>query len=183
MLNTNDLTGNKLKNEQYNWLVNELQNNTATWTIVAMHNPMYSVGKYGADETRNAISLALRAQLQSIFAQYGVDIVLQGHDHAVSRTYPIDGNGQPQTETWQTENGVNYYVNPNGVLYLMNGTSGGQARSPYAIDASLYQYAEGSKASSWAQFEISGNEMKVSVNYYTASGVLSYQTWGIKKTS
>lgn len=65
----------------------------------------------------------------------------------------------------------------------MNGTSGGQTRSPYAIDSSLYQYAESSNASSWVQFEISGNEMKASVNYYTATGALSYQTWGIKKTS
>lgn len=183
MLNTNDLTGNKLKSEQYDWLVKELQSNTATWTIVSMHNPMYSVGNYGANPSRNAISLALRKQLQGVFAQYGVDIVLQGHDHVVSRTYPIDGSGQPQTENWQTINGINYSVNPHGVLYLMNGTSGGQVRSPYDIDSSLYQYAEGSKASSWAQFEINGVEMKISVNYYTTNGVVSYQTWGIKKTS
>lgn len=183
MLNTNDLTGNKLKTEQYDWLVDELKNNTATWTIVSMHNPMYSVGKYGSDTSRNQICLALRAQLQAIFAQYGVDVVLQGHDHTVSRTFPINGQGQPQTETWQTENGVEYSVNPDGVLYLMHGTSGGQTRSPYAVDSTLFKYGESSKACSWAKFEIRGNTMTIRVNYYQSGTVKNYQTWGIKKTA
>ena len=29
--------------------ISYLQNKTATWTIVAMHNPMYSAGRYGSD--------------------------------------------------------------------------------------------------------------------------------------
>ena len=183
MLNTNVLAGNKLTGEQYDWLVKELTDNDATWTIVAMHNPMYSVGQYGANPSRNTISIALRAQLQGVFAQYGVDIVLQGHDHTVSRTYPIDANGQPQTETFETIGEVEYSINPNGVLYLMNGTAGGQWRDPHSVDENLYKYAQGSKISSWAQFEISGGILKVSVNYYTSNGIQTYQTWGIKKTA
>ena len=65
----------------------------------------------------------------------------------------------------------------------MNGTAGEQTRNPYGTDDALYKYQQGSKKSSWAQFEISGNTMKVSVNYYTSSGVQNYQTWGIKKVS
>ena len=182
MLNTNELSGNQLKLEQYNWLVNELKNNTATWTIVAMHNPMYSVGKYGMNETINHACLGLRSQLQALFAQYGVDLVLQGHDHAVSRTYPISSMGQPQQEIVEMRGGVEYSINPKGVIYLMNGTAGYQTREPYATDSTVYKYAQGSVASSWAQFEISDYMMKVSVNYYTASGVKTYQSWGIIKS-
>ena len=181
MLNTNKLTSSKLTTEQYEWLIEELEHNTCEWTIVAMHNPMYSVGKYGADSSRNKIALALREQLQGIFAEYNVDVVLQGHDHAISRTYPINVQGNPQSEKWKTINGVKYSVNPNGVIYVMNGPAGDQSRTPYAIDDSLYHYAQSSYARSWADFVIDGNTMKVSVKYYNGSEIKTYQTWGILK--
>ena len=79
------------------------------------------------------------------------------------------------------ENGVEYSINPNGVLYLMNGTAGGQTRGPHATDDKYYKYAQSSYASSWAEISIDGNVMKVSVNYYTTSGIQTYQSWGIKK--
>ena len=182
MLNTNDLTGNQLKPEQYDWLIEELTSNTATWTIVAMHNPLYSVGKYGANPDRNAIALALREQLQGIFADYGVDLVLQAHDHAISRTYPIDENGVPQIENTVTVDGVEYIVDPDGVIYVMNGPAGSQTRSPYAIDESLYAYAEKSKKASWAEIEVTGDTVTVTVKWHdgTAEGV--YHKWGIQKT-
>jgi 3',5'-cyclic AMP phosphodiesterase CpdA len=183
MLNTNVLTGNRLTNEQYDWLVNELKTNDKTWTIVAMHNPVYSAGRYGSESTRNEIALALQPQLQGIFAQYGVDIVLQGHDHVVSSTHPLNGEGQAQTETKQTVEGVEYSVNPQGVYYLMTGTSGGQTRSPYTTNSALYKYALASKASSFTNFEIDGNSMKISVSYYQSGEVKTYQTWGIQKTA
>ena len=183
MLNTNDLTNNQLKSEQYDWLVNELKNNTATWTVVAMHNPMYSIGKYGMDSSKNAACLALRAQLQGLFAQYGVDIVLQGHDHAISRTYPINGTGSAQEETWVTENGVNYSVDPSGVIYVMNGPAGDQSRSPYATDDTIYAYQQSSKKCSWAEFEVDGNKITVTVKYTDGASETVYQTWGIKKTA
>ena len=181
MLNTNNLVGNKLETAQYNWLVNELQNNTATWTIVVLHNPLYSVGKYGANPTSNSVALALRTQLQGVFAQYGVDIVLQGHDHTISRTYPINGQGEPQTETIVEQNGVSYSKNPQGVVYMMNGPGGNDRRDPYAVDDSLYAYASASNACSWAEFEISGNSIKVTSKYLKNSTTTNYYTWGIVK--
>lgn len=183
MLNTNKLDGEKLTQEQYTWLVNELQNNTATWTIVAMHNPMYSVGNYGANPDRNSIALSLRQQLQSLFAEYGVDVVLQGHDHAISRTFPINKDGEAMQETWQDVDGVSYSVDPNGVLYVMNGPSGTQSREPYAVDNTLYHYAQASNARSWAEFAIDGNKMVVTVKYTDGTTTGEYQEWGIIKTA
>ena len=184
MLNTNRLTGTKLTDDQYKWLVNELKSNTATWTIVAMHNPLYSAGKYGSNPDYNSISLGLRAQLQGIFAEYGVDIVLQGHDHLVSRTNPIDGNGKTTTETWETVNGVKYSVDPSGVVYVMNGPAGDQTRtkSDYA-NTSLYNYIYSSKARSWAELEIDGNQLTVVVKYTDGTTVSEYCKWGILKTN
>ncbi|WP_114936611.1 purple acid phosphatase family protein [Mucilaginibacter endophyticus] len=63
---------------QVDWLHNVLKQNRQQWTCVFMHHPMYSTKK-GRD---NKIS---RGHLKPIFDQYGVDIVLQGHDHAYAR--------------------------------------------------------------------------------------------------
>ncbi len=183
MLNTNDLTERQLKAEQYDWLVNELKNNTCKWTVVAMHNPIYSVGKYGADSSNNAIALALQQQLRGIFAQYGVDIVLQGHDHAISRTFPINGSGLAQKENTETVNGVEYSVDPSGVIYVMNGPAGSQTRWPYSVDNTLYKYAKNSQAASWAEFTFEGNMLTVTVKYHDGTNENVYYTWGIKKTS
>ena len=182
MLNTNDLEGNKLKAEQYDWLIGELESNTCKWTIVAMHNPMYSVGKYGADETRNAIALALREQLGGVFAEYGVDLVLEAHDHAISRTFPIGGDGVASAEVTETIDGVEYIVDPDGVVYVMNGPAGTQQRAPVAVDESLYAYAEASKPASWAEITVDGDTLTVTVKWHTGTGERVYHTWGIKKS-
>ena len=185
MLNTNDLQGNnQLKSEQYDWLVNELQNNSSRWTIVAMHNPMYSVGKWGSDPDRNQICLALRQQLNGLFARYGVDLVLQGHDHTISRTYPIDEVGKVTEENWQIFDEIEYSINPLGVIYVMNGPAGGTENSPFTTyDNSYYSYARASYSSSWADIQIDGNTLTVTVQYATATGVHTYKQWGIQKSS
>ena len=184
MLNTNDLSGNKLKDEQYDWLVQELSTNTCKWTVVAMHNPLYSVGKYGSTPNTNTIALSLQEQLQGIFAQYGVDIVLQGHDHAISRTKPINENGEAQSEVINKVNGINYVVDPNGVIYVMNGTAGTQCREPVSsADASLYAYFEGSDSASWAEFTFDGDYLTVTVKRNDDGFESVYQTWGIYKTA
>ena len=183
MLNTNVLANNRLLDAQYEWLENELKTNTCKWTVVALHNPLYSVGKYGANPDRNQIALALQTQLRGLFAQYGVDIVLQGHDHAISRTFPIDADGVPQKETVETIDGVAYSVDPSGVIYVMNGPAGSQTREPYSIDETLYAYAERSRPASWAEFSFDDDTLTVTVKYRVGKTPGVYQTWGIKKTA
>ena len=182
MLNTNKLTGDKLTETQYNWLVDELSNSTETWKIVALHNPLYSAGTYGSDPERNSISVGLRSQLTGVFYQHGVDIVLQGHDHLVSRTHAIDGNGNPVDETWENINGIQYSKRPKGVVYLMNGPAGEQARNLNAhMDNLYYNYAKNSNANSWADFSIKGNSLTITVNYVNENNVVEYYSWGIDK--
>ena len=185
MLNTNDLSNKQLKPDQYNWLISELENNTCKWTVVSMHNPLYSVEKYGVDPSYNSIALKLQEQLQGVFAKYGVDIVLQGHDHTISRTHPLDGNGKVTTETIETINGINYSVDPSGVIYVMNGPAGAQSRdlNSYAENyMHLYEYAQGSFKASWAEFEVSGDTITVTVKYNDNGAQFTYYKWGIKKS-
>ena len=182
MLNTNDLEDNRLRAEQYDWLINELETNTCKWTVVSIHNPMYSVGKYGADETRNAIALALRDQLEGVFAEYGVDLVLQGHDHAISRTFPLNADGVATEEITETVDGIEYIVNPDGVIYVMNGPAGTQQRAPVAVDESIYAYALSSNKASWAEITVTEDTLTVTVKWHTGATEKVYCTWGIKKS-
>ena len=117
-----------------------------------------------------------------MFSKYGVDLVLQAHDHAVSRTYPIDGNGIATVENMQIQNGVEYIVDPDGVIYVMNGPAGTQQRAPVAIDEELYAYAETGKKASWADITVTGDTLTVTVKWHDGTSEHVYHTWGIKKT-
>ena len=187
MLNSNKDSGSKIDDAQLAWLIEELENNDATWTIVAIHQPMYSAGRYGSLPNLNSQSLSLRAQLSGIFAQYGVDLVLQGHDHLVSRTYPINATCAPTTETWKTEGDVKYSVDPSGVIYLMNGAVSDQARGPVdEADASLYAYKENAKVRSFAKITITGNRLVVVPQYVNGTATPyggNAAAWGIEKSA
>jgi len=58
------------------WIENDLSNNDMTWTVVVLHRGPYSLSY----DTHS-----VRENLVPIFEQYGVDLVLSGHDHQYSR--------------------------------------------------------------------------------------------------
>lgn len=178
MLNEN-VNGGTISSAQYKWLENELKNKTEKWTVVAMHNPMYSAGKWGPS------GASFKNQVQGLFAEYGVDIVLQGHDHIVSATKPLDGTGKAvENAATVSEGGVEYYTDPDGVIYVMNGPSGNQSRNCVdTYEKDLFKYAISAKTCSWAEFSVDGDKITVTVKT-AASGTASViTTWGIKKTA
>lgn len=80
--------------KQAKWLEKVLADNPQTWTILSFHHPIYSTSK-------NRDNKKLRERLKPLFDQYGVDLVLQGHDHTYAR-----GKGPNATE--------------NGPVYLLS---------------------------------------------------------------
>lgn len=69
---------------QFRWLENTLAASSAEWVIAAMHHPPFSAGLHGSSEdTREAFV--------PLFEEYGVDLVLAGHDHDYQRSVPIGG--------------------------------------------------------------------------------------------
>ncbi len=185
MLNTNEgLSSGKLSSEQYNWLESELENNDSDWTIVALHCPLYSAGRWGSRPDSTGQTLALRSQLGGLFAEHGVDLVLQGHDHLITRTHPIDATGTVQEYTSQEIDGINYAVDPNGVVYVMSGPGSDQTRGPVdEHDPTLYEYKANSQSCSWADIKIEGNKLTITAQY-TPDGhtAREYYSWGIVKT-
>jgi 3',5'-cyclic AMP phosphodiesterase CpdA len=61
-----------------------LRDATERWRIVAVHAPPYSAGYQGSD-------LAVRAAFTPLFVEYGVQLVLSGHEHDYQRSQVIDG--------------------------------------------------------------------------------------------
>jgi len=184
MLNTNNGADNgKLTDATYTWLVNVLKNNKQKWTIVSMHAPMYSPGQWGSADDYKVQSLALREQLSDLFAEYNVDIVLQGHDHIVSKTYPIGVGGTIQTDyEYETINGIKYYTGEGGVLYVMNGTAGDSTKRTYSTaETEYYDYSHNGYASTWSEIEVSDNLLTVNVYYYNNGTPKLLTSYGIKK--
>jgi tetratricopeptide (TPR) repeat protein len=78
------LTANKDAG-QLKWLINDLEENKAEWTIVNFHYPPFTAGGNYYKNYR----IKLKNLIHPIFEKYGVDIVFSGHDHDYERTYPI----------------------------------------------------------------------------------------------
>lgn len=184
MLNTNKQDAEGLSDEQLTWLKRDLKQNTAKWTLVLMHHPMYSTGCNSTDRWQDSMMLAMQAQLSPIFAEHGVDIVLAGHDHVYYCTYPIDGACTPLAESAsEVIDGTVYYTSPEGVIYATPGCTGSSSRSLYSgYDKSYYrQTAENMKASFLA-VKVQGDRLTVSFCMPSGFGTTSvYDSWGIIK--
>lgn len=63
---------------QLSWLEDDLGRSNQPWTIVAMHRPAYGGNRYEKID-----------KWVKVFDEYGVDLVLQGHNHEYSRSYPL----------------------------------------------------------------------------------------------
>lgn len=181
MLNTNRLTGNSLTADQYNWLIGELEDNESFWTVVALHNPLYSPGPWGSAEGRTGITLGLRKQLADVFAGYGVDIVLQGHDHVVSRTHPIGEGGEILKENTEKIGAVSYVTDPGGVIYIESGSGGNHYRGLSSTDKNLYSFLSATSTQYWSEITVDGNKMKVVVKKMDNGTAVPYKAWGIIK--
>ena len=88
---------------QTSWLEQKLAQTKATWKFAVYHHPAYSSGG-------NRDNLEVRAEWTPLFDKYHVDLVLQGHDHAYLRTYPLKG-GRRVTDS---KSGTVYVVSVSG---------------------------------------------------------------------
>ena len=79
------LDSNYMDPEQLNWLARELKGSNSPWKICFFHHPLYSSGKqHGSD-------VDLRRFLEPLFLEYGVKVVLAGHEHFYERLKPQKG--------------------------------------------------------------------------------------------
>lgn len=120
------LNGNERLEEQSEWLRKVLKKNRNRWTVVGIHQGFYPCG-WERDYPN------YRALFMPLFEKYGVQLVLQGHDHAYTRTYPLK-QGEIMDDPAK---GVNYVISVSGAkqypikskfdsLYVTKGEEGQQ---------------------------------------------------------
>lgn len=95
---------------QAEWLEERLGSTRRTWKIVMFHHPLYA-----SHTTRE--SPGLRDAWVPVFDRNHVDLVLQGHDHAYLRTYPMRGGKRVDSAS----EGTVYVVSVSGDKYCEQG--------------------------------------------------------------
>lgn len=80
------LDSNYMDPKQLSWLRSQLQDaDKSEWRICFFHHPLYSTAK------QHGPSTDLRLLLQPLFIEYGVNVVLSGHEHVYERIQPQAG--------------------------------------------------------------------------------------------
>jgi calcineurin-like phosphoesterase family protein len=78
------LNSNRVNSIQTEWLKKVLPASTATWKVVVFHHPAWTCGGYRSNT-------AIVQTWVPLFERYGVQLVLNGHDHNYQRFGPRHG--------------------------------------------------------------------------------------------
>jgi len=129
------------KSAQYEFVVQDLSNahnnESIEWIIVYGYMPLYS------SPTRHLGDPMVAKIYHSIFDKYGVDLVIQGHNHNYQRTFPLAYNSANDSNPIVTSTEKREYdTGLGGPIFVTVGTAGqnmynftGQA--PYVIEQFL----------------------------------------------
>ncbi len=115
---------------QYEFVKQDLEqtskNKDVDWIIITSYGPFYT------SPTTHKSEKSLREVYHPLFDKYGVDLVLQAHNHNYQRTYPITYNPNDSSEpTIKNQTTSGYYDPTNGTIFAIIGTGG---ESFYALD-------------------------------------------------
>ncbi len=78
--------------QQRRWLREQLHQSRAQWKILVLHHPLFSI--------KGNNNLVQRWMFNDLVEEYGVDLVLQGHEHAYARTTRKEKDGTPTTPVY-----------------------------------------------------------------------------------
>ncbi|WP_236145610.1 metallophosphoesterase family protein [Verrucosispora sp. SN26_14.1] len=131
-LDSNHQSNAALMAAQTAWLEGVLKDNPNKWTVVTFHHPVYST-------TGSRNNAQVRNQWGPLFEKYGVDLVLQGHDHSYGR-----GNVATNRRSAAVHDGTVYAVSVSGgkMYQLNNGqnwTGNGAEVTSTSQNTQLYQ--------------------------------------------
>lgn len=109
------LNSNHHQRDQVDWLRSVLAD-APGWKIVTHHHPIYSASK-GRDNP------FLRDLWQPVYDEFGVDLVLQGHDHTYARSglmrHSADFDGSVEVGTDNVTEGANVFSD-GGTVYVVS---------------------------------------------------------------
>ncbi len=134
------------QSSQYQWLQQDLAANPGACTIVYYHHPLFNIGPEGSKTSMSDI--------WALMSQYGVSIVLNGHDHNYQRWVPLDANGQPSST---------------GVTEFVNG-AGGHGVRPFVNSDSRVAYSNDSVPTAFGVLFMQLNPDGTSFSYVNTAG-------------
>jgi 3',5'-cyclic AMP phosphodiesterase CpdA len=153
------LDSNVEQERQVPWLEQVLAENANIWTIVTFHHPLFSAAK-----ARDNVKL--RALWKPVLDKYRVDLVLQGHDHAYTRTgLDVPGN---------LSEGVDRTVSHGSTVYVVS-VSGPKM---YSLERQSYMKRAAEQTQLYQIVHIDGPELRYEAR--TATGEL-YDAFTLKK--
>jgi Calcineurin-like phosphoesterase len=152
--------------EQYNFieqdLTNASNNKSIDWIIVYTFRPLYSSATvhYGED--------ILPKTYHTLFDKYGVDIVLQAHNHNYQRTFPLRYNESSFSPLYYpiiADKHTVEYKDPKGTIFLTVGTGGAEL---YNFTAKLPHIVEQFEGHGFLNIDInsSAKELKLLGTFY-----------------
>jgi len=99
---------------QAQWLRTELETIKTPCTLAYWHRPLFSSGPNGNQRDATVVSF------WRVLEEFGVDVVLNGHDHMYERFAPQDADGRART---------------NGIRQFTVGTGGAHLYTPVSVKA------------------------------------------------
>lgn len=136
--------------QQAVWLDSDLSANKQPWTIVSFHKtPYYNKASRANVSLKNIIS--------PIIEKHHVDVVLNGHDHGVSRTFPIN-------------NGKYYTDYSKGTVYYVTGRSGAKYYGDLSSKVWDAFFFDPQDMPSYEVADVKGNVL--TINAYKQDGTL-----------
>lgn len=134
-IDNNDVNAEVVANVGYSqdrqaaWVERTLQaahdDDACDFIVVIMHQAAFSTGLHGSDQ-------GVRDAWFAMFSRFGVDLVLQGHDHQYERTHLVRTPDPETVETILPTDGT--YASDVGTMYVVCGNGGGVQRpqNPFA---------------------------------------------------
>jgi predicted MPP superfamily phosphohydrolase len=152
---------------QYQFVKDDLksahENKSINWIIVYTFRSFYS------SNTTHPGQEELRDVFHPLFEKYGVDLVLQAHNHNYQRTYPISYNvTKPSTPIITNRNTENYTNIVNGQIFITLGTGGAEfynftGHAPFIAKQLLLH--------GFLNVDVANNGSKLWITFYENTGV------------
>ncbi len=134
---------------QKSWVAQDLAATKQPWKVVFFHHPPWSSGEHGSQ-------LKMRREFAPLFEQYGVDLVLTGHDHNYERSKPMKGDAVAASGT-------------RGIPYVVVGSGGATLRPFPGSQPSWTAYRNTSDV---GYLDVKVNGGTLSAQFINASGTV-----------
>ena len=167
------------RDKEYAWLVSDLEaHKDADFKFIIEHQGMYSYPVH----TNENDTVELREILVPIIDEYGVDMMMQGHDHIWLRTNSMKGgsdvSAQNTTTITDVVTGDTYIVDPEGTTYFNGGSLTGSkyhnANPANFLNLISVAYATQPNMPTYNTIEIEGGKLRLQGwSYNKSTGVIT----------